>query len=433
MSKRPIAICLILLLFLGSLTPIEQSLASNSNYDNGNEWPMFHHDPQHTGYIKSKAPSNNNVRWSKKISSVYLISAVVRNKVLFTVSDENIVYALDTYNGREIWNFNMGNSRYAHRPVSPAIYNDILVVGSLDGKIYGVNIKNGEEIWRFETLNSYGNNVISPPTIEGSMTYIGGRTCGMRLDLPNYTIPNKVYALDTYTGKEIWNYTTIDDASSPTVTNGKVFFESHGKIYALDKYRGVELWNFSAHGPIITKNDLIYVTNSHENPLYALDQSTGSILWKSSSGSMGVRIDDMVANDEVIITSSSGRIFAVNITSGEELWNFGTGYGMNYLALADDDVVVGSSQLFILDIADGNIIWSYNVSVEGLKSHHYLWFSPAIANGVIFVGAGNGMLYAFGESNIIIIILSMVIGTAIIVALILRGRKMKGKRNKIGE
>jgi len=46
--------------------------------------------------------------------------------------------------------------------------------------------------------------------------------------------------------------------------------------------------------------------------------------------------------------------------------------------------------LFILDIATGKILWKYELGSPGVSN-------PAVINGKIIVGAGDGAIYCFGS------------------------------------
>jgi outer membrane protein assembly factor BamB len=58
--------------------------------------------------------------------------------------------------------------------------------------------------------------------------------------------------------------------------------------------------------------------------------------------------------------------------------------------IAGDKVVVGSDdgRLYLLDLADGRSLWSYEIG-EAVAS------SPAVARGWVVVGADDGQVYAF--------------------------------------
>ena len=59
--------------------------------------------------------------------------------------------------------------------------------------------------------------------------------------------------------------------------------------------------------------------------------------------------------------------------------------------ICGDKVVFGSGdgRLYIVSLADGKRIWSYEVG-QGITS------SPAVASGMIVIGCDDGRIYSFG-------------------------------------
>ena len=92
---------------------------------------------------------------------------------------------------------------------------------------------------------------------------------------------------------------------------------------------------------------------SDDNNVYALNASTGALLWKYTTGA-AVYSSPAVANGVVYVGSEDANIYALNAATGAEMWSFATGG-----------------------------------AVES---------SPAVANGVVYVGSGDNV-YAFSEKG----------------------------------
>lgn len=96
-------------------------------------------------------------------------------------------------------------------------------------------------------------------------------------------------------------------------------------------------------------NGVVYV-GSADDSLYALNASTGALLWKYRTNNYVVS-SPTVANGVVYIESVDGNLYALNASTGELLW---------------------SDQI-------GNLVYS----------------SPTVINGVLYVGSDNHNVYAF--------------------------------------
>ena len=84
-----------------------------------------------------------------------------------------------------------------------------------------------------------------------------------------------------------------------------------------------------------------------------------------------------------------GNVYALNAKTGAKLWSYATGYGVESSpAVANGVVYVGSydGNVYALNAKTGALLWSYTTG-NGVRS------SPAVANGVVYVGSydGNGL------------------------------------------
>ena len=83
------------------------------------------------------------------------------------------------------------------------------------------------------------------------------------------------------------------------------------------------------------------------------------------------------------------RLYAVSVESGELLWTFPTD-DLIYSApaIAGDTVYFGSvdKNLYAVDLQSGQMRWQFRAEA-GVSS-------PAVADGVVYVGTQSGVLYA---------------------------------------
>jgi outer membrane protein assembly factor BamB len=220
-----------------------------------------------------------------------------------------------------------------------------------------------------------GNVVNSSPAVANGVVYIGSGD-------------NKLYAFDATTGATLWTATTGDVVrSSPAVANGIVYVGGgDGKLYAFD-----------AAG----------TTNCSGTP------KTCSPLWTSVTLGYSLFSSPVVANGFAYIGSPGPNI---DLTNGElyafdalgttncsgtpktcsPLWANGTGgYPVfSSPAVANGIVYVGS---------DDNKLWAFNAStgatVWTATTSNPVDASPAVANGVVYVGSDDNTLYALNATT----------------------------------
>ena len=84
-------------------------------------------------------------------------------------------------------------------------------------------------------------------------------------------------------------------------------------------------------------------------------------------------------------TSSGDKIYALNKTTGTIVWNYSTGGGVwSSPAVSSNSVYVGSGdgKLYALNAVTGVVQWSY-------QTNGAIYSSPAIAGGVAYVGSSD--------------------------------------------
>jgi len=104
-----------------------------------------------------------------------------------------------------------------------------------------------------------------------------------------------------------------------------------------------------------------------------------------------------VADGMVYIGSNDHNVYALNASTGEQVWNYTTGnYVSSAPAVAGGMVFVGSYDysVYALNASTGVRIWSYETGYEVSSS-------PVVVNGTVFIGSGDGNFYAFGPEPVI--------------------------------
>jgi outer membrane protein assembly factor BamB len=208
-----------------------------------------------------------------------------------------------------------------------------------------------------------------------------------------------VLSTDTVPGIGLdWTYTTGDDvSSSPAVANGLVYVGVDNGLYAVNASTGELLWSYPTGGGIAffspaVANGVVYVGSYGDDKVYALKASTGELLWSYVTGT--VESSPAVANGVVYVGSYSDRLYALDASTGGLLWSYTTGDIVESSpAVANGVVYVASRKsLYALNASTGDLLWSY-------PTGGYVYSSPAIAKGVVYVGSGDGKLYALNAST----------------------------------
>ena len=289
---------------------------------------------------------------------------------------------------REVWTFSTG----AGVDSSPTIVGGIAYVGSDDGNVYAIDAANGTEAWQFPT----GGKVRSSPTVVNDRLYVGSEDAN-------------VYALNTTDGSEVWNTTTGDWVqSSPTVANGTVYVGNEaGNVYAFDAATGTEEWNFTTGGNVRSSptvlDGTLYV-GSYDGSLYALDAENGTAVWTRDLDD-SIFASPTVVNGSVYIRSysfspSNATLYALDAATGadEQLDSKAVGYGSDASPTVADGIVYDgryNGLVYATDAENGTEVWQSDLGV----SDNFIYSSPTVADGTLYVGSYDGRLYALDSTN----------------------------------
>ena len=145
-------------------------------------------------------------------------------------------------------------------------------------------------------------------------------------------------------------------------------------------------------------------------------------------------ISGSIANGIVYVGSGDNKVYALNEATGKILWKYTTGGEVaSSPAISNGIVYVGSydGKVYALDTKNGDYIWSYATGEMVVSS-------PALASGMAYIGSYNHMLYAFGSSEnlktysapfptFIILFLAVIAVTSILLAIMLYRKQQKSK------
>jgi outer membrane protein assembly factor BamB len=368
----------------------------------GADWPLFHANPQHTGVATDVLPPNLRLAWSHRTPGTILASspAVVNGVAYVGTRDEdgtkhNGVLAVDFATGRELWKFRTE----AQVQASPAVAEGLVFASTVRGTLHALDATTGGKRWDRAVGSDEVNRgwMYFSPTVADGVVYQAYTTVA----------GGGVLALDTRTGKEIWDshpasFNNWISEGSPVVHGGRVYVVGQGGwIFALDAASGSLLWSKQPAGgwvhsmPAIAEGRLF--AGFQNGILVALDAVTGQELWRYTSADptyiFGNSIGSSPAVDGgmVFMGFHDGNITALDAQTGARRWSYRTGGGIiSSAAVSGDTLYVGSNDghLYALDKASGEPQWRHKIGA-------WVASSPAVSGTGLVVGAFDGNLYGF--------------------------------------
>ena len=355
-------------------------------------WSQFHRQNMerwnpYENVLNVNNAGNLQVKWNHVLGQmvnecVSTSSPAVDHGVVYVGTEDGMLYALKASNGNTLWSYQTaaGGANLS----SPGIAKGIVYFGSIDGLVYAFNATNGAKLWTYPT----GAEVDSSPTIVNGVVYIGSND-------------GYLYALNASTGHLLWKYATGGKVTdTPAVENGIVYFGSYdGFVYALHAGTGKKLWSYYVGGnyeiwsasPAVA-NGMVYVGAGDTDYVYALNAKTGQKIWGQYIGSGYIAVSSpALAYGVVYIGSGDGNLYALDASTGVILWTYNTGNVLHTSSAVANGVVYFGTNNWVFYAADaktGALLWFHN-------AYYPVAGSPAIADGVAYVPDCGGNFYAF--------------------------------------
>ena len=239
--------------------------------------------------------------------------------------------------------------------------------------------------------------------------------------------PGDLLKLDASTGAVVWSKNGGPATGPPVVYNGNVYWDQGGQVYvtsdatgqalevlqaggfdqevlvgstlytgtaAIDLDTNQLLWSGTPANTAVTSgfayaDGMVFMgVQDNQAGTYAfdaLDATTGALVW-SASDSNFVQQTPTVDNGEVIYSDKSGTTYALDESTGTQLWAAPHTFGGNGSAAVIGGVVYQVDDgIYALNESTGAVTWSNALNNGGGAN-----FDVAVANGVLYV-AGNAL------------------------------------------
>jgi len=260
-------------------------------------------------------------------------------------------------------------------------YDGILYLGSTDGKIVAVNPSARNQEMSFPSSDGEWSFAITMPS--------KGISCG-----PS-SVPVSIYGTPTVVGESVCIGTY----------NGKVLMMSpsaRSQNLPFPQTRSGE-WTYPrtedviapiVGGPVVA-DDTVYVCSS-DSRIYALDMTYGDEKWKSDPLGDKLWITPVVEEETVYVSTFDGHIYALSAKDGSLLsWAFEAEAGfVSSPVLYENTIFAGSfdRNLYAVRVGDNEPLWKF-------LGDNWFWAAPVVANGVVYAGCLDGKVYAIDSKT----------------------------------
>ena len=309
------------------------------------------------------------------------------------------------------WTANTGSNIFM---TSPIIAGQRIFIAttddnvSLNTSICAFDFSSGKPLWKFRTANSIKNTI----AYENGVVIAQDASCNL-------------YALDAESGKLLWKqYINLDSypylTEGVTIDKGVVYAGIGTGLSAYDLKTGQTIWTNKdwkqreGSTTTLTVAGDVLVSGTQWGGLYGNDIRTGKLLWKLSGNGLGNRGASPVYKDGTLWIISSKSFFSIEPKAGKVLQQKELSANLDVTStplVTEQEIIFGTADrgVFALDKSTLFNKWKVETSPSLVYTAPYsstpqagVETSPVASQGIVYLGASDGYLYAIDQATGII-------------------------------
>ncbi|MBN9287128.1 MAG: outer membrane protein assembly factor BamB [Gammaproteobacteria bacterium 39-13] len=268
-------------------------------------------------------------------------------QTIFAADHTGKIVALDNQSGKKLWSSNTGKKFTA----GPALMDKTLLLATSDAKVVAVDAANGHQLWEAKV----SSEVLASPTGDKGIVLV-------------HAIDGSVIALNGKTGEKLWQNEqstpslTLHYSSAPVIVDNLALVGfSSGKLLALNLHTGMTEWERTISLPK-GRSELQRMVDISAEPI--------------------------VSGDTVYVITYQGKLAAVNIPSGNLIWERDISSYQN-MALDENHLFVtdNAHELWAIDRHTGATLWK-----QSTLATRYIT-GPEVVNGMVAVADRGGYVH----------------------------------------
>ncbi len=371
------------------------------------------------GMIYAIDAATGQLLWTREATAEGFFSmTVIGSTVAIGDHSSDQFSVIDAATGSTIWNFSGAWS----------LVDDVVYVGR-NGTISAIDIATGESFWSIsvdpEVFYTAGKDMLYVRDREAGLlsafdaatgqlrwtTAMGGRIAPKAFADETIYVRGSdadLYAIDKATGEQRWvTPVDIDESNdySVRIVDGAVYIQAD-QLYVIDAVTGQQRWTSPIGADYNSTRILdgtVYAvqrddTGSVATPtfeeaprtLYALDSTSGQELWSFPAGT-GFSHIEQITDGLIYLTNGDDTLFAIDRSTGEPRWSYPTSYPIEFEPVDEGVVYLGSGDsVYAVDAVSGEPYWSFAASST-------ISWPLDVLGGVVYFSTEDGMVYALGN------------------------------------
>ena len=348
-------------------------------------WATYHGDAGLQGNASTSLSNSLSIGWRFKVGAAVSQPPIVINNIIYTVSDQGEVIALDL-DGVKLWSSTLPRQPQPESFSTPPLRLDnLLLAGTDKGQLYAFDAKDGALKWKIKIGDD----------LYGALNWLEPEGTNNRTVLALARNNGSLSRIELTTGHLVWTSKPIGRSDcSPAVGHGIIVFGAcDSALHFISPSSGdcLAKTEFNEHGPMAGGTAIdgsqVYA-GTRDGSILCADANTFKLLWIQQVASNEIFTTPAVTSKLVLAGSSDGSVVCLNKADGKKVWGILTDGTPTSPGVAGNKVVIVSGgTLSLLSLETGNTLWSAK-PCDTLSP-------PAITNGKIIVGTDDGFIILY--------------------------------------
>ena len=325
-------------------------------------------------------------RWRYDAKSLLEFPPVVGAGRAIVGTNDGRALAVELTTGTELWSTQLAGQMAA----SPALTGDVALFSTTRGRLVALRAGDGGRLWS----TPVGSSTESSPLVIGDSAYVG-------------TLDGTVLRVETATGTIRWRAKAAGAVKASLAASGDTVIvgDYAGRITAFAQRDGSVRWQAASPaprfrdagrfygGPAVAYGR-VYIGNIN-NRVVALQADTGKRAWVRTLGDY-VYSSAAISKQTVFVGSYDHHLHALDAVTGKPRWSFDAGERISGSASVLGSLVYVSTlarggrkgTTFAIDVTSGKEVWSFP---DGR-------YSPAVGVDGLLLLTGRQVLYGLTPS-----------------------------------
>lgn len=300
-----------------------------------------------------------------------------------------------------------GNTSKARLAAGPVVADGKLFITDIEAMVRAFDATTGRLLW---------STSLRRPGKEGERAAFGGGVSYDNGHVYATTGSGDIAALDAKTGAVVWKKTPAGPLrGAPTIANGQVYAMSQdNQLFALKQEDGTIDWQvaatletagvFGVAAPAAGQGTIVAGFSSGELTAYRYEN--GRVVWQDALSRTSISTavaslsdidaDPVIDQGRVYAVGQGGRMVAMELTTGQRLWELNiAGIATPWVAGDWVFVVTDDARLLCVQRTSGKIRWSTQLAHwrdAKKKTNPIGWTAPVLAGGRLILASTRGQM-----------------------------------------